>query len=99
MIYNAVFVMLSVLTTRAIAVGLLYVLIWEALLGNLVSGARLLSVGAVLARRRERDRARPALNAHLTLATAVVMGVIVTAAALVIAVRRLSAFSLKGDAA
>src|SRR5262244_3453128 len=43
--YNAVFVMLSVLTTRAIAFGLLYVLIWEGLLGNLVSGAKLLSVG------------------------------------------------------
>ena len=44
MIYNAVFVMVSVATTRAIAVGLLYVLIWEMLLGNFVSGARLLSV-------------------------------------------------------
>ena len=44
MIYNAVFIMVSVATTRAIAVGLLYVLIWEALLSNFVSGARLLSV-------------------------------------------------------
>ena len=43
--YNAVFVMLSVVTTRAIAFGLLYVLIWEGLLGNLVGGAKLLSVG------------------------------------------------------
>ena len=43
-IYNAVFIMVSVATTRAIAVGLLYVLIWEALLSNFVSGARLLSV-------------------------------------------------------
>src|ERR1700727_1641455 len=43
-IYNAIFVMVSVATTRAIAVGLLYVLIWEALLSNFVSGARLLSV-------------------------------------------------------
>src|SRR5262249_35771413 len=39
--YNAIFVMLSVVTTRAIAFGLLYVLVWEGLLGNLVSGARL----------------------------------------------------------
>ena len=43
-IYNAIFVMVSAATTRAIAVGLLYVLIWEALLSNFVSGARLLSV-------------------------------------------------------
>src|SRR6266436_8296720 len=31
-IYNALFVMISVLTTRAIAVGLLYLLVWESLL-------------------------------------------------------------------
>ncbi|HEY1704061.1 MAG TPA: ABC transporter permease subunit [Trebonia sp.] len=43
-IYTAVFVMASVLTTRAIAVGLLYVLIWEALLSNLVGGVRILSI-------------------------------------------------------
>ena len=43
-IYNAVFVMVSVATTRAIAVGLLYVLVWETLLSNFVSGVKLLSV-------------------------------------------------------
>src|SRR6266699_3805465 len=43
-IYNAVFVLVSVLATRAIAVGLLYLLVWESLLGNLVSGASELSV-------------------------------------------------------
>ncbi len=43
-IYNAVFVMISVLTTRAIAVGLLYLLVWESLLSNVVSGVRVLSV-------------------------------------------------------
>ena len=46
MIYNAVFVMVSVATTRAIAVGLLYVPIWEGLLANFVGGAR--SVGQPL---------------------------------------------------
>ena len=45
LMYNAVFVMISVVTTRAIAVGLLYALIWEGVLANLVAGARLLSVG------------------------------------------------------
>src|SRR5258708_9338957 len=43
--YNALFVMLSILTTRAIAVGLLYLLAWEALLGNLIGGVRVLSSG------------------------------------------------------
>jgi ABC-2 type transport system permease protein len=97
-IYNAVFVMLSVLTTRAIAVGLLYVLIWEAVLGNFVSGARLLSVEQYSLGVANSIAHDTALNARLTLATAVIMGVIVTAAALVLATRRLAAFSLKGDA-
>jgi ABC-2 type transport system permease protein len=98
-IYNAVFVLVSVLTTRAIAVGLLYLLVWESLLGNLVSGASELSVGQYslgVANSIARD---PALNAHLTLGTVVVAGAIVTVAALTLAIRRLAAFSLKGDAA
>jgi ABC-2 type transport system permease protein len=97
--YNAVFVMVSVLTTRAIAVGLAYVLIWEGLLANLVSGARLLSVGHYslgVANGIAHDG--NALNAGLNLGTSVVMGAIVTAIALVIAVRALASFSLKGDA-
>jgi ABC-2 type transport system permease protein len=97
-IYNAIFVMLSVLTSRAIAVGLLYLLVWEGLLANLVPGVGLLSVGQYslgVANSIARNRA---LHAHLTLGTAVVMGAIVTAAALAICIRRLSAFSITGDA-
>src|SRR6266567_3720412 len=97
--YNAIFVMVSVVTTRAIAYGLAYVLVWEGLLGNLVSGARLLSVcqySLGVANGIAHDG--NALNAGLNLGTSVVMGAIVTAIALVIAVRALSSFSLKGDA-
>jgi ABC-2 type transport system permease protein len=97
-IYNALFVMLSVLTTRAIAVGLLYVLIWEAVLGNFVSGARLLSVEQYSLGIANAIARYSALNAGLSLSTALIMGVIVTAATLVLATRRLSEFSLKGDA-
>jgi ABC-2 type transport system permease protein len=97
-IYNAVFVMLSVLTTRAIAVGLLYVLIWEVVLGNFVSGARLLSVEQYSLGVANSIAHNTALNAGLTLSTALIMGVIVTIAALAFAIRRLSGFSLKGDA-
>jgi ABC-2 type transport system permease protein len=97
-IYNAVFIMLSVLTTRAIAVGLLYVLIWEAVLGNFVSGARLLSVEQYSLGVANSIAHDSALNAGLTLTTALVMGVIVTVVTLVFATRRLSEFSLKGDA-
>src|SRR5579859_5068624 len=98
-IYNAVFVMLSVATTRAIAVGLLYVLVWEVLLANFVSGVRLLSVshyGLGIAGGFVTD---PALQAGLGELTSVVMGIIVTAAALLLAVSLLSSFTLKGEPA
>jgi ABC-2 type transport system permease protein len=97
--YNAIFVMISVLTTRAIAVGLLYALIWEGLLGNLVAGARLLSVGQYSLGIANSIAHQPSLNAALTLGTSTGMGLAVTAAALIIAARRLASFSLKGEPA
>jgi ABC-2 type transport system permease protein len=98
-IYNAVFVMLSVLTTRAIAVGLLYLVVWEGLLANLVPGVKLLSVSQYSLSVANSIAHYPALHAHLTLGTAAALAVIVTAAALVIGTRRLSRFSITGDAA
>lgn len=98
-IYTAAFVLASVVTTRAIAVGLLYVLIWEGLLGNFVGGARILSIahyslGIANAIYPDKD-----LNAGLGLITSVTLGAVVTAAALVLASRRLSAFAIKGEPA
>ena len=97
--YNALFVMLSLLTTRAIAVGLLYLLVWEGLLGNLIGGVRVLSVGQYSVSVANSIARSPALNAHLTLATAIVMASVVSVVALAVAGRRLSMFALKGEAA
>ena len=98
-IYSAVFVMASVLTSRAIALGLLYVLIWEGLLGNLVGGARILSIahyslGVANAIYPDRN-----FQAGLSLSTSLILGVIVTGGALILATRRLSAFAIKGEPA
>ena len=97
--YNAVFIMISVLTTRAIAWGLLYALIWEGVLGNLVAGARLLSVGQYSVGIANSIAHDPSLNAALRLPTALTLGILVTVGALVVAVRRLASFSLKGEPA
>ena len=96
-IYNAIFVMVSVLTTRAIALGLLYLLVWEWLLVNLVSGASELSAGQYSLGIANAIAHDSNLNARLSLTTAVIIGGIVTAVALALAVRALSSFSLKGD--
>jgi ABC-2 type transport system permease protein len=96
--YNALFVLLSILTTRAIAVGLLYLLVWEGLLGNLIGGVRVLSIGQYSVSVANSIANTPALNARLTSQTAIIMAVAVTIVSLAIAGRRLSAFALKGDA-
>jgi ABC-2 type transport system permease protein len=97
--YNAIFVMISVVTTRAIAVGLLYALIWEGLLANLVAGARLLSVGQYSLGIANSIAHDPSLNAALSLSTAIGLGLAVTAVSLVVAARRLASFSIKGEPA
>jgi len=98
-IYNAIFIMVSAATTRAIAVGLLYVLIWEALLSNFVSGARLLSVSHYCLGIANGIAHDTSLGAGLTVTVSVVMGAIVTVAALALAIRLLSSFTLKGEPA
>lgn len=96
-IYTAVFVLASVLTTRAIMVGLLYVLVWEALLGNLVGGVRILSIAHYSLGIANAIHPDPAMKAGLGLATSVVLAAIVTLGALILAARRLATFAIKGD--
>jgi ABC-2 type transport system permease protein len=84
---------------RALAFGLLYVLLWEGLLANLVAGVGLLSVEHYSLAVADSIAHNSALNSTLTLGTGVGMGVAVVVIALVLAVSRLSAFSIKGDVA
>src|SRR5580692_7149833 len=98
-IYSAVFVLASVLTTRAIAFGLLYVLIWEGLLSNLVGGARILSIAHYCLGIANAIHPDANLNAGLSLGTSLVLGVIVTVGALILATRRLSSFAIQGEPA
>jgi ABC-2 type transport system permease protein len=98
-IYAAVFVMASVVTNRAIAIGLLYVLIWEGLLANLVGGVRILSIAHYSLGVANAIYPDKNLQAGLTLTTSLILGVVVTVGALILATRRLSAFAIKGEPA
>jgi ABC-2 type transport system permease protein len=97
-IYSAIFVMASALTGRAIAAGLLYVLLWEGLLTNYVSGARVLSAGHYALGIANAIAPDPNLHASLGLPASLVLGAIVTAGSLGIAARRLSSFAISGEA-
>jgi ABC-2 type transport system permease protein len=99
--YNALFVMLTAAFSPgwALAIGLLYVLLWEGLLANLVAGVGLLSVLHYELAIANSIAHNSALHANLTVGTGIGMGIFVTIAALAVAVNRLAAFSIKGDVA
>jgi ABC-2 type transport system permease protein len=94
--YTAVFILLSIATSRALLFGLAYVFIWEGLVTELFSGTRYLSVrqyclgiADLIATVREQD-----FKANLGGPEGLILATVATAAALVLAVRRLEAFEL-----
>jgi ABC-2 type transport system permease protein len=100
-VYCALFVTLTAMFSpgRALATGLLYILAWEGLLASLVPGVALLSAkeyGLAVANAFANNSS---LNANLSLGTGVGMAIAVTVLAIILAVNRLSEFSLKGDVA
>jgi ABC-2 type transport system permease protein len=95
--YSALFVALSLVTRRPVLLGLVYVLIWEGLLGNLISGTRVLSIQQYAVTLTDWIAATPLLDGSVGRVTAVVMSVIVTAAFTWLAVERLRSFSVAGE--
>ncbi len=96
--YTAVFMLLSVATSRALLFGLAYVFIWEGLVTELFSGTRYLSIRqyclglADLVSTVSKDE----FESNLGGPEGLILAAVVTLIALVIAVRRLEAFELTG---
>lgn len=95
--YCAIFLLLSTVTRHAVAAGLLYVLIWEGLLGGLLSGIRWLSIGQWSHALGESIADDGTLSDSVGPVYAVVAAVVVAAAALWLAGDRLRSFRLTGD--
>jgi ABC-2 type transport system permease protein len=96
-VYVALFVAMSVVTSRALVLGLGYVLIWEGFLASLFAGTRNLSV-----REYTLSIAQAVSGVDITAgqaiapAVAVVMSVVVFVGAVAVAIRRLGSFSVTG---
>jgi ABC-2 type transport system permease protein len=98
--YTAIFVALSLVTSRALIVGLAYVVIWEGVVAGLFAGTRPLSVRQhALAVAEALGGADAAGIAEIALGVAIGAVVIVTVAATVLAVRRLETVELRGETA
>lgn len=100
LVYVAIFLALSIVTSRALIIGLGYTLIWEGLLAGLFEGTRVLSVHEytnAIARLLAGGQG-DAIDTTLAPSTALALAVVVTALALAIAVRALAAHEARsGD--
>jgi ABC-2 type transport system permease protein len=96
-VYTAVFLGLAAFTRHAVVVGLLFVLVWEGVLGSIFAGVRWVSVGAW--GRAVAGEISPQLEdaASIGVAYAVVAAVLVTVGALWFTGDRLRSFTLRGD--
>jgi ABC-2 type transport system permease protein len=95
--YCAVFLALSLLTRRPVLLGLLYVLIWEGLLGNLLAGTRLLSIQQYVLTIAAKTSSSSLLPGRGSLPVAVVLSAVFVVGGTALAVNRLRSFTLTGE--
>jgi ABC-2 type transport system permease protein len=89
-LYSSAFVWLGLVTTQAIGVGLLYIVLWEGFFSGFVAGVRLLSIRHyAIALMHGFDTRRFAGGSHPPLIAAVIVSVSVLGGFLWLSVRRL----------
>jgi ABC-2 type transport system permease protein len=95
--YTAIFLALSLVTSRALVVGLAYVVVWEGAVAGLFDGTRIMSVRQHTLAVADAIADEGAITAALEIGPALVVGAIVTVAAMALAVRRLETVELRGE--
>jgi ABC-2 type transport system permease protein len=89
-LYASAFVWLGLVTTQAIGIGLLYIVLWEGFFTGFVSGARVLSIRHyAIALMHGLDERRFASTSHMSLGLAIVVAVVVFGGFLFLTIRRL----------
>ncbi|MEV4870580.1 ABC transporter permease subunit [Streptomyces syringium] len=95
--YSAVFLLLGTVTRHAVVAGLVYALVWESLFGNLIPGARTLSVQQWSLALAQKIAAEGAISSDVGLPLALVLLIGVTVAATWFAGRKLRTLTLAGE--
>ncbi len=96
--YTAIFVALSLVTSRALIIGLAYVVVWEGVVAALFSGTRPLSVRQHALAVSEAFGGTGAVDtAELGLAFALAAAALVIGGAVALAIRRLQTVELRGE--
>ncbi|HEY2669286.1 MAG TPA: ABC transporter permease [Rugosimonospora sp.] len=95
--YSGVFLAMSLVTRRPVLVGLLYVLIWEALLGNVLTGTRVLSIHQYALSVTHAIAPNDLIKAHVGLPAALAMSAVFLVGGALLAIDRLRSFSVAGE--
>jgi ABC-2 type transport system permease protein len=97
--YTALFLALSLATSRALIVGLAYVIVWEGVVAALFAGTRIFSVRQHALAVAEAVGGESAAQAELAAGAAIGVAAAVTLLAVWFAVRRLERVELRGETA
>ncbi|MEK9519375.1 ABC transporter permease [Streptomyces sp. NPDC087908] len=95
--YSALFLLLGTISRHAVVIGLVYALVWEALFGSLIEGARTLSVQQWALALAEKVTGDGLVTSEVSLTTAVVLLSAVTIAATWFAGFKLRRLKLAGE--
>jgi len=95
--YTALFLLLSLLTRRPVLFGLAYILVWEGLLGNLVSGTRSFSIEQYVITFADLIAPTDLLTGQVSVPVSIVMSAIFALGGTLYAINRLGSFSMAGE--
>jgi ABC-2 type transport system permease protein len=95
--YCAIFVAMSLLTSRPVLVGLAYVLLWEGMLGSVISGTQVLSVGQYGIAVTDAVADTALLTGKVSVPVSLLLALIFTAGATFLAIDRLRSYRLAGE--
>ncbi|WP_433374718.1 ABC transporter permease [Actinoplanes sp. CA-142083] len=95
--YSSLFLLLSLLTRRPVLLGLVYILVWEGLLGRFVSGTRVLSIEQYVITIADKIAPTDMLPGKVNLTVAIIMSAIFAIGGTLYAINRLGSFSMAGE--
>ncbi|MFF9198893.1 ABC transporter permease [Streptomyces sp. NPDC014779] len=95
--YSALFLLLGTVSRHAVVIGLVYALVWEALFGSLIEGARTLSVQQWALALAEKVTGDSLISSEVSLPTAIALLVAVTIGATWFAGHKLRTLTLAGE--
>ncbi|MET9722338.1 ABC transporter permease [Streptomyces zaomyceticus] len=95
--YSALFLLLGTISRHAVVIGLVYALVWEALFGSLIAGARTLSVQQWALALAQKVTGDGLVTSEVGLTTAVVLLAAVTVVATWFAGHKLGKLTLAGE--